>query len=87
MILFAADACLSYQHSDPPWVNSVIIVQMRKVYMWLQLINFLFTVLKLNYCFLTKLLKNLIKVIINRFNIEQREGIKYLGVVLDVKLN
>ena len=35
MRLFADDACLSYQHSDPACVNSVINKELRKVDIWL----------------------------------------------------
>ena len=41
MRLFADDACLSYQHSDPASLNSVINEELRKVDVWLQLINFI----------------------------------------------
>ena len=41
MRLFANDTCLSYQHSDPACVNSVINEELRKVDVWLQLINFI----------------------------------------------
>ena len=36
MRLFADDACLSYQHSDPACVNSVINEELRKVGVWLR---------------------------------------------------
>ena len=36
MRLFADDACLSYQHSDPACVNSVINKVLRKVDIWLR---------------------------------------------------
>ena len=35
MGLFADDACLSYQHSDPAYVNKVINEELRKVDVWL----------------------------------------------------
>ena len=60
MRLFADDACLSYQHSNPAWVNSVINEELRKVVVWFVLINFSLTILKLKSCFLTILLKNVI---------------------------
>ena len=58
--LYTGYICLSYQHSDPACVNSVIKEELRKVDVWLRakLINFLLTILKLNSCFLTIRLKN-----------------------------
>ena len=35
MRLFADDACLKHQHSDPACVNSVINEELRKVDVWL----------------------------------------------------
>ena len=36
MRLFADDACLSYQHSDPEYLNEVINKELGKVYRWLR---------------------------------------------------
>ena len=36
MRLFADDACLSYQHSDPEYLNEVINTELGKVDKWLR---------------------------------------------------
>ena len=59
MRLFADDACLSYQHSDPEYLNETINKELVKVDKWLRA-NKLF----INYSktfFLTIRLKNVIK--------------------------
>ena len=60
MKLLAGDACLSYQHSDPACVNSVINKELRKDDVWLGAINFLLTINKLNFFVLTISLRNVI---------------------------
>ena len=60
MRLFADDACLKHQHSDPACVNSVINEELRKVDVWLHANKLLLIILKLNSCSLTICLKNLI---------------------------
>ena len=87
MRLFADDACLRYQFSDPFCVNSVINEELRKVDVWLRANNFLLTIFKLNSCFFKNTsIKCNFKVNKNEFNIEHSKSIKYLGVVLDYKL-
>ena len=46
--LFAGDTCLSYQHSDPACVNSVVNEELRKVDIWLRANNFFKTIIRLN---------------------------------------
>ena len=58
--LFADDACLSYQYSNPACVNSVLNDELRKVDVWLCANIFFISYSKLNYCFLTIQPKNLI---------------------------
>ena len=86
--LFADDACLSYQHSDPACVNSVINEELRKVDVWLRANKLFINYSKTKFLLFNNTSKKCnFKVNINGFNIEQSESIKYLGVVLDEKLS
>ena len=60
MGLFADDACLSYQHSDPACVNSVINKELRKVNVWLRANKLFINYSKTKLFFLTIRLKNLV---------------------------
>ena len=59
MRLFADDACLSYQYSDPACVNSAINEELRKVGVWLCANKIFINYSKLNFCFL-QYVKNVI---------------------------
>ena len=88
MRLFADDACLSYQHSDPACVKSVINEELRKVGVWLRANKLFINYSKTKFLLFNNTSKKCdFKVNINGFNIGQSESIKYLGVVLDEKLN
>ena len=85
--LFANDACLSYQHSDPDFVNNIVNRELCKIDKWLHA-NRLFT----NYSKKILLFNRTAKkcnfdVMVNGFVIEESENIKYLVVVLDEMLN
>ena len=88
MRLFADDAFLSYQHSDPACVNKVINEELRKVDEWLRANKVFINYFKTKFLLFNNTSRKFdFKIHINRFNIEQGESIKYLGVVLDEKLN
>ena len=57
MRLFADDACLSYQHSDPACVNSVINEELRKVDVWLHANKLFINYYKTKFLILTIRLK------------------------------
>ena len=59
MRLFADDTYLSYQHSDPEYLNEVINKKIVKGDKWLLLINFLLTIQKLKFCFSIELQKTM----------------------------
>ena len=87
MRLFADDACLSYQHSDPEYLNEVN-KELGKVDTWLRTNKLFINYSKSIFVLFNKTSKNCeFSVKINGFLIEQSDSIKYLGVVLDDKLN
>ena len=82
MRLFADDACLSYQHSDPEYLNEVINKELIKVDKWLRDNKLFINYSKTKYLLFNKTSKNCeFSVKVNGFLIEQSESIKYLGVV------
>ena len=86
--LFADDACLSYQHCDFDQVNVVINKELSKIDEWLRKNRLFINYSKTKFLLFNKTAKKkkfFVKV--NGFEIEQSESIKYLGVVLDDKLN
>ena len=86
--LFADDACLSYQHSDPDIVNSVINRELSKVDEWLRSNRLFINYSKTKFLLFNRTAKRCdFNVTVNGCVIEQSESIKYLGVVLDEKLN
>ena len=86
--LYTGYICLSYQHSDPACVNSVINEELRKVDVWLRANKLFINYSKTKFLLFNNTSKKCnFKVNINGFNIEQSKSIKYLGVVLDEKLN
>ena len=88
MRLFADDACLSYQHSDPEYLIEVINKELGKVDKWLRANKIFINYSKKKFLLFNKTSKNCkFSVKINGFLIEQSDSIKYLGVVLDDKLN
>ena len=88
MRLFADDACLSYQHSDPEYLNEVINKELGKVDKWLRDNKLFINYSKTKFLLFNKTSKNCkFSVKINGFLIEQSDSIKYFGVVLDDKLN
>ena len=86
--LVADDACLMYQHSDPEYLNEVINKELGKVDKWLRANKLFINYSKTKFLLFNKTSKNCtFSVKINGFLIEQSDSIKYLGVVLDDKLN
>ena len=86
--LFADDACLSYQHSDPDFVNSVVNRELSKIDVWLRANKLFINYSKTKFLLFNRTAKKCdFNVMVNGFVIEQSESVKYLGVVLDDKLN
>ena len=87
MRLFADDACLSYQHNDPEYLNEVN-KELGKVDTWLRTNKLFINYSKSIFVLFNKTSKNCeFSVKINSFLIKQSDSLKYLGVVLDDKLN
>ena len=86
--LFADDACLSFQHSDPVQLESIVNTELDKVSTWLNksklFINhakskfLIFTNKKIRHCFSIK---------VQNIKLEQDHHAKYLGITVDDKLN
>ena len=87
MRLFADDACLSYQHSDPKYLNEIINKKLVKVDKWLRAYKLFINYSKTKILLFKKTSKVCeFSIKINSFIIEQSYSIKYLVVVLDDKL-
>ena len=86
--LFADDACLSYQHCDSDHVNAVINRELGKIDEWLCKNRLFINYSKTKFLLFNRTAKKSeFSVKVNGFVIEQSENIKYLGLILDDKLN
>ena len=76
--LFADDACLSYQHSDPDFVNSVVNRELSKIDEWLRANKLFINYSKTKFLLFNRIAKKCdFSVMVNGFVIEQSENIKY----------
>ena len=86
--LFADDACLSFMHQDPKTLNQIINRELIKIDEWLKRNKLFLNYSKSNYLIFTKTkTKHKFSITINNNELQQASQTKYLGVIIDDKLN
>ena len=86
--LFADDACLSFEHSDPLQLENIVNTELDKVSTWLNENKLFINHTKSNFLIFTKKkVDHHFSISIQDFKLGQAHQAKYLGIVLDDKLN
>ena len=86
--LFADDACLSFSHNSLPYIESFVNEELEKVRKWMSDNKLLLNVDKTNYILFQKRKHPInISIIYNNNNLIRKNETKYLGIIIDEKLN
>lgn len=86
--LFADDACVSFEHKDPLFVEEVVNSELEKIKNWLNTNKLFINHAKSNFLIFSNLqLKHKFSIKLDNVEISQSHSTKYLGVIIDDKLN